>query len=351
MKMSFIVVVVILFSLPIIVRSNDAIPADKAQLGSWFDKHLAVKKPAAVGGGGPPKVIRVGGGGQFRTVTEAINSIPVGNAHRVVVSIAPGNYTEKITIPKEKPFVTLYGDPKNMPVLVFAGTAAKYGTVECATLTAESDHFMGVNLKVVNSAPRPDGKMVGAQAAAVRVGGDASVFYNCKFYGYQDTVFDYKGRHLFKDCYIEGTVDFIFGSARSLYLNCEIHVIPGDGNAIITAHARNDAKEETGFSFVHCSITGTAPNAVLGRSWFPYPRVVFALCDISSVIIPEGWSNNFHPETNSTVYFGEFNNRGPGANMEKRVTFAKKLTPAEANPFITLAYIEASTWLLPAAGI
>ena len=149
MKMSFIVVVVILFSLPIIVRSNDAIPADKAQLGSWFDKHLAVKKPAAVGGGGPPKVIRVGGGGQFRTVTEAINSIPVGNAHRVVVSIAPGNYTEKITIPKEKPFVTLYGDPKNMPVLVFAGTAAKYGTVECATLTAESDHFMGVNLKVV----------------------------------------------------------------------------------------------------------------------------------------------------------------------------------------------------------
>lgn len=69
-----------------------------------------------------------------------------------------------------------------------------------------------------NSSPRPDGKRVGAQAAALRVGGDGSAFYNCKFYGYQDTVFDYKGRHLFKDCYIEGTVDFIFGSAKSIYL-------------------------------------------------------------------------------------------------------------------------------------
>lgn len=74
-----------------------------------------------------------------------------------------------------------------------------------------------------NSSPRPDGKRVGAQAAALRIGGDASVFYNCKFYGYQDTIFDYKGRHLFKDCYIEGTVDFIFGSAKSVYLVKTLH--------------------------------------------------------------------------------------------------------------------------------
>lgn len=53
----------------------------------------------------------------------------------------------------------------------------------------------------------------------------------------------------------------------------------------------------------------------------------------------------------STVFFGEFNNQGSGANLEKRVTFAKKLSEEEAKPFINFAYIDASTWLLPAAKV
>lgn len=144
-----------LLFLPII--HAQVIPADKSQLASWFDKTLGAAKPtlqsATASGTGPPKIINVkaGGGGQFKTVTEAVNSIPTGNKQRIIISIGPGNYTEKITIPKDKPFVTLYGDPKAMPVLVYDGTAAKYGTVDSATLTAESDHFMGVNLKVVVS--------------------------------------------------------------------------------------------------------------------------------------------------------------------------------------------------------
>ncbi|KAH6792761.1 Pectin lyase-like superfamily protein [Perilla frutescens var. hirtella] len=370
-KMSYIIVetllVFILFFLPI-VRSTDnaklAIPAEKAKLASWFDSTFgaastvktASLKPvalsgaaAATGKAGPPKLITVkkDGSGNFKTLTDAIKSIPSGNKQRVIVSIGPGNYTEKVTIPRDKPFITLYGDPKNMPVFVYGGTAAKYGTVDSATLSAESDNFTCVNVKVVNCAPRPDGKIVGAQAAAVRVGGDSAVFYNCKFYGYQDTVFDYKGRHLFKDCYIEGTVDFIFGSAKSVYLNTEIHVIPGDPMSIIAAHAREKDAEDTGFIFVHCSVTGTGRTAVLGRSWFPYPRVVYAFCDLSDVVKPEGWSNNFHPETNSTVFFGEYNNRGPGSNLENRVKFAKKLSPNEAKPFTNLGYIDAASWLGP----
>lgn len=72
--------------------------------------------------------------------------------------------------------------------------------------------------KMQNSAPRPDGKAKGAQAVAMRISGDKAAFYNCKFIGFQDTLCDDKGNHLFKDCYIEGTVDFIFGGATSLYL-------------------------------------------------------------------------------------------------------------------------------------
>lgn len=94
-------------------------------------------------------------------------------------------------------------------------------------------------------------------------------------------------------------------------------------------------------------MTGTGKNAYLGRSWFPYPRVVYAYCDLSDAVHPEGWSNNFHPETNSTVDFGEYNNKGPGANFDNRAKFAKKLSDGAAKQFISLGFIEASTWLLP----
>lgn len=69
-----------------------------------------------------------------------------------------------------------------------------------------------------NSAPMPDGKRVGAQAVAMRISGDKSAFHNCMFIGFQDTLCDDRGRHFFKDCQIQGTVDFIFGDGKSLYL-------------------------------------------------------------------------------------------------------------------------------------
>lgn len=52
----------------------------------------------------------------------------------------------------------------------------------------------------------------------MRIGGEKAAFYNCKFYGFQDTLCDDKGLHFFKDCHIEGTVDFIFGNGKSIYL-------------------------------------------------------------------------------------------------------------------------------------
>ena len=78
--------------------------------------------------------------------------------------------------------------------------------------------FLSMELLEQNSAPRPKGQLKGEQAVALRISGDKSAFYNCRFIGFQDTLCDDKGRHLFKDCYIEGTVDYIFGSGKSLYL-------------------------------------------------------------------------------------------------------------------------------------
>ncbi|RWW32349.1 hypothetical protein GW17_00002989, partial [Ensete ventricosum] len=68
-----------------------------------------------------------------------------------------------------------------------------------------------------NTAPMPGDGVEGAQAVAMRISGDMAAFYNCRFHGYQDTLCDDTGRHFFKDCFIRGTVDFIFGNGRSIY--------------------------------------------------------------------------------------------------------------------------------------
>lgn len=54
-------------------------------------------------------------------------------------------------------------------------------------------------------------------AAAAKIEGDKSGFYKVGFFGLQDTLWDVEGRHYFKQCTIEGAVDFIFGSGQSIY--------------------------------------------------------------------------------------------------------------------------------------
>ncbi|KAG8381031.1 hypothetical protein BUALT_Bualt06G0078500 [Buddleja alternifolia] len=334
---------------------NVPIPADKSQLNSWFDSNvgqLSARKasllPDVASAEANVKVIKVraDGSGDFKTINDAVKSISIGNKNRVIVSIGPGNYTEKIKIERYKDFITFYGDPNNMPTVVYGDTAAKTGTMDSATLIVESDYFSAVNLKIKNSAPRPDGKTKDPMAAALRISGEFASFYNCKFYGFQDTLCDDKGKHFFKDCYVEGTVDFVFGSGQSLYLNSEIHVIPGDRMTFITAHARTKAEEPNGYVFSHCTVTGSGGTAYLGRAWFNHSRVVFVNSDLSDVVRPEGWFNG-DPRHDKNIYFGEYNNKGAGSNLAKRAAFTKKLSDADVKPFISLAYIQASKWLLP----
>ncbi|XP_059627058.1 pectinesterase 1-like [Cornus florida] len=332
------------------------IPADEGQVDSWFKSNVKPYTdrkdsldPALVAAEANSKLLKVrkDGGGDFRTVSEALKRIPDHNTQRVVVLIGPGTYTEKIKIDRAKPFVTLYGDQKNMPTLIFGDTAAQKGTLDSASLTVEADYFNAVNLIIGNSAPRPDGKKKDAQAVALRISGDKTAFYNCKVLGFQDTLCDDKGKHFFKDCYIEGTVDFIFGNGKSLYLSTELHVIEGDGMAMITAQARHTDSEDAGYSFVHCKVTGAGKHAALSRAWMPYSKVIYAYTEMSDAVKPEGWSNNFHPENEKSVTYGEYKNKGPGSNAGGRAKFSKQLNDGDIKPYITLTFIDGSKWLLP----
>ncbi|XP_059462129.1 putative pectinesterase 63 [Corylus avellana] len=349
-----VVLTTILFVASLVI-SDDTAPANKSQLDNWFNsivkpytQRAATLDHALVAAEKGAKVIKVSKtkGGNFNTVSDAIKSIPPRNTKRVIVHIGPGVYNERIRIDWTKRFVTFYGSPANMPTLTSSGTAAQYGTDDSATLVVESNYFVAANIILVNSAPRPGNGKSGGQALAIRIAGDKAAFYNCKFKGFQDTVCSDHGNHLFKNCYIEGTVDFIFGSGTSLYLNTVLNV-PGDGGfTAITAHGELPS-ETNGFSFVHCSVTGTGNGTYLGRAWRPYSRVIFSYTTMSGIVNPLGWSDNSHPERDRTVYYGEYKCSGPGSDLSRRVPYTKKLSDNEARPFLALHFIQASSWLLP----
>nr|GME14403.1 pectinesterase 1-like [Ipomoea batatas] len=351
--LNVVILCVLVFCPSGVIPGTVPIPAQKSQVESWFRanvKPLPGREgvdPALVKAEAAPVYLKVGNGGQFKTIQAAINSIPARNTKRHIIFISGGFYHERVKIDYNKPFVTLFGDPKNRPTLVAAATAAQLGTIYSATLYVLSDYFSAVNIDVRNSAPRPTGKK-DQQAVAMTITGDKASFYSCRFYGFQDTLCDHNNRHFYKDCYVEGTVDFVFGDAKSIFLNTQLRVIPGDQMAMVSAHCRNTAKEDTGFSFVHCQVTGSSKIAVLGRGWFPYSKTIYAYTYIGNAIKPEGWMGmRANPKDGGTCYFGEYNNTGPGAKMDGRPKFVKRLTGAEVKPYITLDYIQASKWLLP----
>lgn len=98
-----------------------------------------------------PRVITVrkDGSGDYRTLTAAVESIPAGNARRTIIRVGRGVYREKVTVPRDKPFLSFCGEEAgsaDMPVITFDGTAAQYGTLHSATVAVESNHFMAVNM-------------------------------------------------------------------------------------------------------------------------------------------------------------------------------------------------------------
>ncbi|WCJ28168.1 Pectin lyase-like superfamily protein [Euphorbia peplus] len=337
----------------IICDDSVPVPAEKTAVNAWFQQNLKSTKlnPILQQAERVRKVIKVGPNGQFKTISQAIASVPSGNKGRVIIQIAKGVYNEKIKVERTKPFITFYGKPGT--IVQASGNAAQYGTLNSASVIVEADYFIAYNIIFKNTSPRPtpaDTKKgsAGAQAVALRISGDMAAFYGCKFYGFQDTLCDDKGRHLFMNCFIEGTVDFIFGSGKSLYLLTTLHVLKESWKTVITAQAKKEANEDSGYSFVHCAINGDGvQEANLGRGWFQRPSVVFSYSTMNNGINPIAWEANKQPA--ATLNFGEYQNKGAGANLNGRAAFTKKLDFAAAKPYVTLGFIEASTWLLQPA--
>ncbi|KAL5098993.1 hypothetical protein RYX36_003320 [Vicia faba] len=297
--------------------------------------------------------VDVNGGGQFSSVQDAVNAVPDNNTMNVLIKISAGKYKEKVVVPVTKPYITFHGEGREVTVIEWHDRASDPGpngqqlrTYRTASVTVFANFFSAKNITFKNTAPAPMPGMQGWQAVAFRISGDKAYFSGCGFYGAQDTLCDDAGRHYFKECYIEGSIDFIFGNGRSIYKDCELHSIASRFGSI-AAQDRNDPTEKTGFAFVRCKVTGSGPLYV-GRAMGQYSRIVYAYTYFDNIVAHGGWDDWDHANNkNKTVFFGVYKCWGPGADAVRGVSWAQELDFESAHPFIRKSFVNGRHWIAP----
>lgn len=277
-------------------------------------------------------VVAQDGSGDYKTVQAALDAVPMNNVKPFNIYIKNGVYHEKLHLDTSKAYVNIIGEDAGKTILTYDDHTGKIlpsgdtvNTMTSYTFLINADHFTAKDITIRNDAGSHAGQAVGLD-----VKGDEVAFIHCRIRGDQDILFAQSpdSREFYKDCYIEGTTDFIFGAATAYFDRCEIHC---KKNSHITA-ASTPADHAFGFVFNACKITGDPGivKADLGRPWRDYAAVVYLYCDIGNCIIPQGWSNWNNTERYKTARFSEFKDRGPGADAASRVHWSFQLNDVEA---------------------
>lgn len=303
----------------------------------------------------PNAVVAQDGSGKFKTITEAIRTIPPKNNQTFVIFVKAGIYKEYVHIPKKMNNIVLIGEgPTKTRITGNKNYVDGVMTFHTATVAVNADGFIAKDIGFENTAG-PDKH----QAVALRVSGDDAIFYNCHMDGYQDTLYVHAYRQFYRDCVISGTIDFIFGDASAVFQNCKMVVRkPMDNQGcMVTAQGRKDRRGIGAIVLQNCKITAApdflavkpALQAYLGRPWKEYSRTIIMQSDIDGFINPEGWSPWAGTWGLDTCYYGEYQNRGPGSNTANRVTWKgiQKITPQIAESFTPGQYIQGDTWIKP----
>ncbi|HEX2629650.1 MAG TPA: pectinesterase family protein [Chitinophagaceae bacterium] len=278
------------------------------------------------------KIVAKDGSGDYSTVQQALNAVPMNNKKKITIFIKKGVYKEKLVLDSSKNFVTLIGEDKFTTILTYddhGGKPAPNGdTIRTPTsysFSIKANDFEASNLTFDN-----DAGFTAGQAVAVMASGDRMIFRNCRFTGNQDVLFTppATSRQYYENCYIEGTTDFIFGAATVWFEKCHIH---SKKNSHVTA-ASTPPEKKYGYILNECVLTGDTSlhNVSLGRPWRPYAAVLYMHCFIGRHIKPEGWSNWNQTENYKTTRYAEYKNFGASADPSQRVNWSKQLTDEEA---------------------
>lgn len=276
-------------------------------------------------------VVARDGTGEFRTVAEAIDVCRAYMTYHKVIYVKNGTYKEKLTVPVWLTNIEICGEDKDKTVITYddhanvklEATGKAMGTFRTYTLKIEGSDITLKDITIENNSAQL------GQAVALHTEGDRLTFMNCRLLGHQDTVFTGVAgtRLLFKDCYIEGTTDFIFGPSTAWFENCTIHSLR---DSYVTA-ASTPQEVEYGYVFNNCRLTAAegVTKVYLGRPWRDYAYTLFMNCHLGAHIRPAGWQP-WQRQRMKTARYMEYNNRGEGAATAARAEWSRQLTKKEA---------------------
>ena len=301
----------------------------------------------------PVVTVAATGPSQFKTVQSAVDSAgPAG----LVIKIAPGTYREKLVIAKDGIELRGTGAQPQDVVLTYDDSAKSAGgTGKSGSVNVSGDDFIAENLTIQNDWEKKNARMgEGSQAVALLITGDRELLDHVRLLGYQDTLYAasktchqpsdqaaaeasgkecHASRQLFRHCYIEGHVDYIFGDAKAVFDDCELH---GMTHTIVTITAQSKLYplEDSGYLFLHCTITADAAVDKLsfGRPWRAYAKVYFVDTTAKGAVLdPPGWME--WAGKLATSDYAEYNTRdssGSLVKIDQRIPPSRQLTKAEA---------------------
>ncbi|OMO90724.1 Pectinesterase, catalytic [Corchorus capsularis] len=307
----------------------------------------------------PDAVVAKDGSGHFKTIAAALAAAPKNSPRRHTIYVKAGIYDEYITVDKKTTNILMYGDgPRKTIVTGHKNYVDGTSTWQSATFSAIGDGFIARSMGFQNTAgPQKH------QAVALRVQSDKSAFFNCRMDGYQDTLYNQANRQFFRNCVISGTVDFIFGDGPTIIQNSLIIVRrPLDGQSCtVTAQGKTVANENSGTVIQNCRIVPEQKlfadrfniKTYLGRPWKKFSTTVVMESMLADFIQAEGWLAWQGEYFQDTLYYAEYNNRGPGSNLDRRVNWKgyHKIDKTTAQRFTVQAFLNARDNWLPTLGI
>lgn len=281
------------------------------------------------------KVVATDGSGDYTSVQAAFDDVPDSYTGKYTILVKAGTYYEKLFLDRYKINVILKGVHADSSILVYNdnalspnGSGGTVGTSGSYSVGIDADDFMAMDITFRNTNQEE-------QAVALRSNGDRQSYYRCKILGYQDTYYAWGGRgtqrNYFRNCLIEGSVDFIFGRNIVVFDSCVIRENRNGGE--LTA-ASTEPESKFGLVFIDCIIEAPAvgyngspiTSFKLGRPWQKAPRTVFLNCYEPASLDPTGWDNwNVVP-----ALYAEYNCYGPGSDYTNRNPISRQLTEEEA---------------------
>ncbi|ESQ49502.1 hypothetical protein EUTSA_v10020457mg [Eutrema salsugineum] len=333
-------------ALPFKASRNESFTASPEWLPETDESLMMRLEPSAMH---PDTVVSLDGKGKYRTINEAINEAPNHSTKRYVIYVKKGLYKENIDLKKKKTNIMLVGDGIGQTIITGDRNFLQgLTTFRTATVAVSGRGFIARDITFRNTAG-PHNR----QAVALRVDSDQSAFFRCSMEGYQDTLYAHSLRQFYRECEISGTIDFIFGNGAAVFQNCKIYTrVPLQLQKVtITAQGRKSPNQNTGFVIMNSYVLATQPT-YLGRPWKLFSRTVYMDTYMSQLVQPRGWLEWFGDFALKTLWYGEYNNVGPGWRSSSRVKWPGYhiMDKRTALSFTVGSFIDGRKWL-PATGV